>query len=165
MLEVSRLVTKGHTTAGHTRGQPSQAFLTPSKLILNLFIHCNTLFLSPLTLCFMFEFLTCTLHFTNYTTVRRDRTDDRGGGCLLSLIHDSVTYTELPTDHPFPGFFFLFSPSRYLGGKWWSRRGPRDRVQIEERQGRDEVRCQARSVPQVPHYKGRTGEEVGGGVG
>ena len=41
--------------------------------------------------------------FTNYTTVRKDRPGDRGGGGLLSLIHHSVTYTELPTDHLFPG--------------------------------------------------------------
>ena len=65
-------------------------------------------------------------------------------------------------------FLFLFAPPCYLGGRRWSRWGPRDRVQIEERQGRDEVHYQARSVPQVSHYKvggmGGTGEEVGGGV-
>ena len=29
-------------------------------------------------------------------------------------------------------FFFLFASWRYLGGRWWSRRGPRDMAQIEE---------------------------------
>ena len=48
-------------------------------------------------------------------------------------------------------FFFLFAPPPT---QRWSRWGPRDRVQIEERQGRDEVRCQVRSVQQVSHYKG-----------
>ena len=41
--------------------------------------------------------------FPNYQTLRRDRPGDRGGGGLISLIHHSISYTELTTDHLFPG--------------------------------------------------------------
>ena len=41
--------------------------------------------------------------FHNYYSPRRDHTDDRGGGGLLSLIHHSLTYTNLRTDPLFPG--------------------------------------------------------------
>lgn len=39
--------------------------------------------------------------FTNYTFLCRDRPGDRVGEGFFSLVHHSVTYTELPTDHFF----------------------------------------------------------------
>ena len=48
---------------------------------------------------------------------------------------------------------FLIYPAALLRGRWWSRRGLRDRVESEERQGRHEVRCQARSVVKDTTYK------------
>ena len=41
--------------------------------------------------------------FPNYYSHRRDRSDGREGGGLLSLIHHSLTWTDFPTDHLFPG--------------------------------------------------------------
>ena len=40
--------------------------------------------------------------FPQYTPIRRDRPGDRGGGGLLILVHSSVQYKPLPTDHLFP---------------------------------------------------------------
>ena len=64
-------------------------------------------------------------------------------------IHSSLTSSART-------FFFLFTPPRFLEGNGGLGRGggARDRVQIEERQGRNEVRYQARLVPQVPHSQG-----------
>ena len=41
--------------------------------------------------------------FPGFTSVRRGRPGVRGGGGLLTLIHHSIKFTELPTDHLFPG--------------------------------------------------------------
>ena len=90
------------------------------------------------------------MKFFSYTTakkiVSRNTALFRCRSAIDSIRTCVVRAQLVPSPSPF--FFFLFAPSRYLGGRWWSRRGTRDRVQIEERQGRDEVRCQARSVPQ-----------------
>ena len=40
--------------------------------------------------------------FPNYSSLRRDRSDGRGGWGLLTLIHHDVIYTTLNTDHLFP---------------------------------------------------------------
>ena len=41
--------------------------------------------------------------FPGYTTVRRDRPGGRRVGGLLTLVHHSIQFTELPTDPLFPG--------------------------------------------------------------
>jgi hypothetical protein len=41
--------------------------------------------------------------FPEYTVLRRDRPDDRGGGGVAFLIHDTVTYKHYETKHMTPG--------------------------------------------------------------
>ena len=38
----------------------------------------------------------------NYTSLRKDRPSGGAGGELITLIHQSLTYNYLPTDHLFP---------------------------------------------------------------
>ena len=40
--------------------------------------------------------------FQNYTTVRRDRPGPSGGGGLITLVHQSIEFTEPDLDHLFP---------------------------------------------------------------
>ena len=56
--------------------------------------------------------------FPRYSSLQRDRSDGRGGGGFLTLIHHDVNYTKLNTVRHFPRWFIHWTAGLHNYSRW-----------------------------------------------